>query len=638
MEYLLEWLLQIWDFMANFMLCLIRTGCIMRNIVLHIHIFLAVALIALVSGGCRDRHAAELLVRADSVMETAPDSALAILRNLNPDRMASADDKAYVGLLITQAEVKLNIPITSDSLIAVTSAYYTRKNPDSFDCMRALFYHSQVLDGLGNPSRSLALMLPAYNLAKRHEDPYWIAKTAEQMGMMYDRAYNDSLSLQYALEAAHYYWVADKTLNHRYALADAIPTLNSRGRSLDALTLGDSLLSELTDTPDDNYLKDYIMRKQLAAYINAGRYREGEECMRRLEALEVPGVRRVRQYLYNAQILVHLGDYEAARVYLGKAYEVGISSYEKILYFHTLSLYHQARGYYQEAIAVRDSMAALQDQYLGSVLGHSISAEEGEYYNDQAILNEARSIVWRNRVYMGVICGLFLLGGVVFMYRQKLSRKEYQIKEDRQRLEEAAEELSQLNNISLLLYEDIRQRDESLEVMRNRMVTLGDERDSLRNELTTLSGELKKAGNVNHPSLQKLFERQKKVINKICGEYLEMGKCKGKKDHQSIHYTNIQSIMEEIASPKMMKVMEGMIDRKTDESVKALRKSSIGISEEELKFIVLENNGFSISAIAVILHLSTDTLYKRKQRLEKRIIESNEIDKADFIALLHSKR
>ena len=43
----------------------------MRNIVLHIHIFLAVALIALVSAGCRDRHAAELLARADAVMETA---------------------------------------------------------------------------------------------------------------------------------------------------------------------------------------------------------------------------------------------------------------------------------------------------------------------------------------------------------------------------------------------------------------------------------------------------------------------------------------------------------------------------------------------------------------------------------------
>ena len=68
MEHLLEWLLQIWDFMANFMLCLIRTGCIMRNIVLHIHIFLTVALIALVSVGCRDRHAAELLARADAVM------------------------------------------------------------------------------------------------------------------------------------------------------------------------------------------------------------------------------------------------------------------------------------------------------------------------------------------------------------------------------------------------------------------------------------------------------------------------------------------------------------------------------------------------------------------------------------------
>ena len=70
----------------------------MRNIVLHIHIFLAVALIALVSGGCRDRHAAELLVRADSVMEESPDSARTFLADIDSTRLRGADLALYAVL------------------------------------------------------------------------------------------------------------------------------------------------------------------------------------------------------------------------------------------------------------------------------------------------------------------------------------------------------------------------------------------------------------------------------------------------------------------------------------------------------------------------------------------------------------
>ena len=637
MEYLLEWLLQIWDFMANFMPCLIRTGCIMRNIVLHIHIFLTVALIALVSVGCRDRHAAELLARADAVMETAPDSAHSLLKFLNPAHINHIDEKAYYALLKTECDIKLDIPIESDSLIFIATTYYTRTSPESFDCMRALFYQSQVLNALGRASKSMTYVIHAYELAKHQEDPYWIAKTAEQMGMMYDSFYNDSLSRRYAEEAARYYLHAGKILNHRYALADIIPTIVNQKRYSDAIELGDSLLGVLTDASEDRYLKDYILRKQLPAYVDAGLYTVGVKCLRELEDMNLGGPGKVRQYLCSAQLMSYLGNDAEAREYLDKAASSISSQDEKSLFFYTLSRYYASIGQFPESMAMTDSVAALQSRFIGDILSTSISVEESDYYREVALLQETRSTLWRNRMYAGILIGVIVLGAAICIYYQKLRRKEEQLRRDGERLQDATEQIMELSNMSSMLRDTLEEREKILGELRKEVSSLGIERERLEEKLDS--------ANRQNPSIRKhtsdyildsMFDRQCRIINKICSEYKAIAKSKqsGGSTTFLIHSNNIETILRRSFSPKFLKEMESVIDNNRNNVIHRLRKSGIAFSGEELTIILLENSGFNIAVVASVLGCSVSAVYKKKGKMQERIKEAGTDLEKEFLELL----
>ena len=79
-------------------------------------------LLAMLMGSCsgEDR---SMLSQADAVMEQHPDSALAILRTIDRTRL-SKRDLPYYALLMTQAQVKTDTPVDSDSLISIAYAKY----------------------------------------------------------------------------------------------------------------------------------------------------------------------------------------------------------------------------------------------------------------------------------------------------------------------------------------------------------------------------------------------------------------------------------------------------------------------------------------------------------------------------------
>ncbi|MDE7509644.1 MAG: hypothetical protein K2M62_05925, partial [Muribaculaceae bacterium] len=102
-------------------------------------IYLNLLIIALfiLAGGCRDRHAEELLVRADSVMEETPDSARTLLAGIDSTCLRGADLALYA-VLDAQSRNKLNMEAPSDSLLNIAVDHYIAHGPDSL-LMKALF-------------------------------------------------------------------------------------------------------------------------------------------------------------------------------------------------------------------------------------------------------------------------------------------------------------------------------------------------------------------------------------------------------------------------------------------------------------------------------------------------------------------
>ncbi len=114
-----------------------------------------VVLVAVVTGCSRAPHYDSRLVAADSLMQTLPDSALALVEALSPDSLSSEGDRAYRDLLMTQARYRCYIVATSDSAINRALNYYSNHSNEREKLTRAYIYKGAVMEELGYPDSAM---------------------------------------------------------------------------------------------------------------------------------------------------------------------------------------------------------------------------------------------------------------------------------------------------------------------------------------------------------------------------------------------------------------------------------------------------------------------------------------------------
>ncbi len=114
---------------------MLKTSTPMRQL---LHTSLSILLITFVMG-CSRTHTDRRLVLADSLMWTAPDSALHILNAINRDSLQGDENLAYHALLLTQAQFRCNGHCASDTLINTAINHYS-DNHNREHYTRALLY------------------------------------------------------------------------------------------------------------------------------------------------------------------------------------------------------------------------------------------------------------------------------------------------------------------------------------------------------------------------------------------------------------------------------------------------------------------------------------------------------------------
>ena len=184
----------------------------------RIALFTVIALLICMMGAC-DRPESRRLQRAEAVMESAPDSALAILDSIDTASLTHASDRALYALLLTQGRIKTYEVLTDDSLISTAVRYYEDHGPDS-NQMKSLFYQGEILFSRGELNKSLENQLNSLELAKDLNANYWIAKSSEAVADLFNHAYSDAQAVKYSKDAVKYYGLAGRIRNHRFALSD----------------------------------------------------------------------------------------------------------------------------------------------------------------------------------------------------------------------------------------------------------------------------------------------------------------------------------------------------------------------------------------------------------------------------------
>lgn len=153
-------------------------------------------LVTLSLTGCRSTHQTRALFDdIESLMASAPDSALCLLRSIDPDTLGSRACRARHALLHAQALDKNGIDLKNDSVIAPAAAYYARRGSKR-DKAYTNYYLGRIRNNAGQIGEAVELMQAAEKYAEPIGETYLL-------GLIYNcraNLYYSQYSLDEALE------------------------------------------------------------------------------------------------------------------------------------------------------------------------------------------------------------------------------------------------------------------------------------------------------------------------------------------------------------------------------------------------------------------------------------------------------
>lgn len=162
--------------------------------------------LAMMVGGCEKQQPYDSrLVVVDSIMRHDPDSALALLKNMNSADLVTAGDQAYFALLLTQARYRCYVVATSDSTINTALDYYRHHDNEREKLTRACIYKGAVMEELGDPKAAMNYYQEAKNTVAP-DDLFNQGYIRLRMGNIYrDNVAADTVDVTLMKQALYYF-------------------------------------------------------------------------------------------------------------------------------------------------------------------------------------------------------------------------------------------------------------------------------------------------------------------------------------------------------------------------------------------------------------------------------------------------
>ena len=167
-------------------------------------LFILTILLLLACTACyrSTRHVTEHLSQAEELIWTAPDSALHLLESISASRHLTGKEQADYALLLSLAQYRCYIPVSSDSsMIDLAVEYYKDKN--DADKKGAAFYVKGCI--LEEYSKDIPNALLAYKEAEKcipsMNDKHYVARIYSSLGYINQCSFNFDLAKEYYQKA-----------------------------------------------------------------------------------------------------------------------------------------------------------------------------------------------------------------------------------------------------------------------------------------------------------------------------------------------------------------------------------------------------------------------------------------------------
>lgn len=528
------------------------------------------------------------LRQAERLMETASDSALIILKNIeSPEKLTTAEYASYC-LLLTQAFDKNYILMNSDSLMKTAVQYYEKQN-DANLLAQAYYYMGRTYSDMQDALQAQQYYLKALELGERLNLTDLLIKTYNSLGTLYSyqnvyemalplykktlcllKGSNDSTRLSLALRnTARVFSEIQQLDSAIYYYEQAIKTATPESISSLQNDLGSLYLKT------DQYEKaGYHIRKSIQTCIN-------------------PDL-QYHTFLTYGEYLLKTAQYDSARYYLNQSLQ------SPSIYTQAGSLHYLARlerqnsnpanyfSYWDQYEQLRDS---IEDDYHFENIRIVQSMFNYQNISDQKIIYEKKAAERMIIIYQILIITIVLLLAGYFYFKKEQNKRKM--------LLDLKEELY---NESQQHIEDNKKKIKLLE-------------NKLANGQETLSDVKKQLFETKKLMLE--MENRQITLKQDTLELLEQDFKK------SSLYIKLQKDTTGLSESEWSE-LSLLIDATYSNFTKRILDLSQRISQEELRICYLVKLGIPVKRIAKLMNLTSSGVSQCRRRLYKKLTDKPE--------------
>lgn len=564
----------------------------MRTIVL----FAIISLFGIMSS-C-DRPDNRQLAKAEAVMETAPDSALAILDSIDTATLTSAQSRALYALLSTQARIKKYELLTDDSLITTAVTYFENHGSDS-NLMKSLFYQGEILHNNGNHSKAIIPAMQAREIAIEKHDIYWQAKASELIANILNSTYLYDEAINYCKEAALLYKKANKETNHRFLLCDLAIQYNNIGAHDRSLEILDSIKNLAMRAPADSNLIFYSQNIIFANYYSSKNHEKAIEAYDSLLKPSYIPLISQKDHIWAALSKMENGDMSDITSIVQMINDNTIPSIDNITKYNLLSKYYFTLGKYKESKTYTDSAMSCQDSIVENILKQSVIGSQRDFFIHHKNLAQNKSKKLSSIIIVSSIIFFFVIITFIIFFIQRMKIKNMKIDKS----------MNEIYNLTM----DITHKNENIR---------------------SLETQIKLQGKNLQMEIESAFHSNWSILNSLCKKYIQMEES-GISSEKLVKEVYAQ--VSEMRKHEKLDWIKDSVDKYKNGIVTKLKEQCDFLKEKDITFISLLYAGFSAKVICFFMEMGTKNFYAKRSRLIERINKSNAKDKEEFTKNMNDK-
>lgn len=180
----------------------------------------ALVCIAVMTGCGRKTEAWGVMDEAERIIESMPDSSLALLYDIDRDNLGCDEERARYALLMSMALDKNYVDTTTFDVLQPAIDYYL-KHGDPDEKLRTLYYRGRIYENGGNDGDAMTSYIEALEL-DGITDSLVLARTLISQGVLYQKQYKIDEYAENNIRAARLYNSADKPLSEMRCYARAL--------------------------------------------------------------------------------------------------------------------------------------------------------------------------------------------------------------------------------------------------------------------------------------------------------------------------------------------------------------------------------------------------------------------------------